>query len=98
MYNSKEAKMIVLKHVGYNLTDSNELKSLLAHLNQTTSQIDGVVLKEIYFPKGKEEFVLLLDCVSEEKYLEWREICPPPPETSDWYEVFLTKEEQFPDN
>ena len=90
--------MIELKHVGYNLRDSNELKSLLTHLKQTTSQIDGVVLKEIYFPKGKGEFVLLLECVSEEKYIEWREICPPPPGASDWYKILLTKEEQFPDN
>jgi hypothetical protein len=90
--------MIVLKHVGYTLKDSHELRSLLNHLKQTTSQIEGVVLRDIYFPKDKDEFVLVLECKSEDKYLEWRDICPPPPGASDWYEIFLTKDEQFPDN
>ena len=31
----------------------------------------------------------------EEKYLEWREICPPPPGAKDWYEILLTKEEHL---
>jgi len=28
--------------------------------------------------EGKDEFVLVLECKSEDKYLEWRDICPPP--------------------
>jgi len=31
-------------------------------------------------------------CISKDRYLEWREICPPPSEASDWYEVLLTKD------
>ncbi len=45
--------MIVLKHVGYKLKDSDELRNLLEHLKQTTSQIDGVVLKISIFTKIK---------------------------------------------
>jgi len=48
--------MIVLKHVGYKLKNSHELRSLLNHLKQTTLQIEGVVLKDIYFSKEKDEF------------------------------------------
>jgi hypothetical protein len=87
--------MIILKHVEHSIKDSNELNKLLDHLRDTTSNIEGVELKEIYFPKGKDEFVLMLDCRNEDKYLEWREICPPPPGAKDWYEVFLEKEEIF---
>lgn len=65
----------------------------MTHLRKTTSQIEGVNYKDIYFVKGKKEFVLFLECESEEKYLEWREICPPPPGAKDWYEVLLTKDE-----
>jgi uncharacterized protein YdaT len=36
-------------------------------------------------------------CESEEKYLEWREICPPPPGAEDWYEVLLDQKEYFPE-
>jgi hypothetical protein len=87
--------MIILKHVGYKIKDSRELESLLSHLKETTSKVDGVVLKDIYFPKGKDEFVLILDCTEEDKYLEWRDICPPPPGADDWYEVLLTKKESI---
>ncbi len=68
------------------------------HLRETTSKIEGLKLKDIYFPKGKDEFILALDCVSEDSYLEWREICPPPPGANDWYEVLLSRNEQFPNN
>ncbi len=87
--------MIILKHVGYKIKGSDELGSLLNHLEETTSKIDGVSLKDIYFPKNKDEFILVLDCKSEDKYLEWRDICPPPSGADDWYEVLLTREEQF---
>ncbi len=80
--------MLILKHVGHKIGDPGELQSLLSHLGETTSRVDGVELKEIYFPKGKAEFVLALDCLSEEQYLEWRRICPPPPGAEDWYEVY----------
>jgi hypothetical protein len=85
--------MLILKHVEYEIVDTAELKNLLTHLRKTTSQIEGVNYKDIYFVKGKKEFVLFLECESEEKYLEWREICPPPPGAKDWYEVLLTKDE-----
>jgi hypothetical protein len=88
--------MLILKHVEYEIKDRNQLEELLAHVRKTASQIGGIVFKDIYFIKGKKEFVLFLKCESEEKYLEWREICPPPPGAKDWYDVLLTKEEHFP--
>ena len=84
--------MLILKHVEYEIPGTAELENLLTHLRKTTSQIEGVNYKDIYFVKGKKEFVLFLECESEEKYLEWREICPPPPGAKDWYEVLLTKD------
>jgi hypothetical protein len=73
-----------------------QLESLLAHLRETTSQVDGVAFNNPYFVRGKKEFVLFLECESEKEYLEWRKTCPPPPGATDWYEVFLTKDEHFP--
>lgn len=87
--------MLILKHVEYQIPDTAHLEGLLAHLRETTSQIDGVNFEDIYFPKGKSEFVLFLDCKSENEYLEWREICPPPPGAKDWHEVLLTTNEHF---
>ena len=87
--------MLILKHVEYEIADTASLEDLLAHLGETTSQVEGVTFKDIYFMEDKKEFVLFLECDSEEKYLEWREICPPPPGANDWYEVLLTKEEHF---
>jgi hypothetical protein len=87
--------MIILKHVEYKIKDMSELEGLLKHLDETTSKVQGITLQEICFPRGKEEFVLILDCTTENRYQEWREICPPPPGANDWYEVFLTKDEYF---
>jgi hypothetical protein len=87
--------MIILKHVEYRINDFRELKSLLSHLRKTTAKVDGVEFKDIYFPKGKDEFILVLECIHEEKYLEWRAICPPPPGAKDWYEVMLLEDERF---
>lgn len=87
--------MLVLKHVEYEIADIVQLKSLLAHLRDTTSQIEGITYKDIYFVKGKKEFVLNLECDSEKMYLEWREMCPPPPGAKDWHQVLLTKDEYF---
>ena len=87
--------MIILKHVEYKIKNSSELESLLSHLRKTTAKIEGVGFKEIYFPKDKDEFILVMDCISEDKYLEWRDICPPPQGAKDWYEVLLSKEEHF---
>jgi len=87
--------MLILKHVEYEIVDRAQLESLLSHLRKTISQVDGVTFNDIYFKKGKREFVLFLECESEEKYLEWREICPPPQRAKDWYEILLNKEEQF---
>jgi hypothetical protein len=88
--------MLILKHVEYEIRDAAQLEGLLAHLQKTTLQVEGVTYQDIYFVRGKKEFVLFLECESEEKYLEWRGICPPPPGAKDWYEVLLTKEEYFP--
>lgn len=87
--------MLILKHVEYEVKDNAQLKNLLAHIRQTTSQVEGIIFKDMYFVKGKKEFVLLLECESEDKYLEWREICPPPPGAKDWYEILFTKDEYF---
>jgi hypothetical protein len=88
-------KMMILKHVEYKIKDTSELENLLNHLKETTSKINGVKLKDVYFPKGKDEFVLVMECISEDKYLEWRKICPPPSGAHDWYEVLLSKDERF---
>jgi hypothetical protein len=87
--------MIILKHVEYGIKDFRELKGLLSHLRKTTLKVDGVELKDIYFPKGKDEFILVMECITEEKYLEWRAICPPPLGAKDWYEVMLLEDERF---
>jgi len=87
--------MIILKHVEYKIKDFSELKNLLRHIRETISKVDGIEFKDIYFPKGKNEFILIIDCSNEDKYLEWRDICPPPPDSKDWYEILLTKHEQF---
>ena len=92
---SRGCKMLILKHVEYEIKDGDQLKDLLAHVRKTASQIGGVVCTDIYFVKGKKEFVLFLECESEEKYLEWREICPPPPGAKDWHEILLSKDEYF---
>jgi hypothetical protein len=89
--------MIILKHIEYAIEGPSELEGLLGHLKETTSEIDGIEFKDIYFPEGKDEFVLVLDCASEDVYLEWREICLPPDGAKDWYEILLTKDEQFDD-
>jgi len=47
-------QMIILKHVGYKIRNSSELGNLLNHLTKTTSKIDGILLKDIYFPKNKK--------------------------------------------
>jgi hypothetical protein len=87
--------VIILKHVEYNLRNSDELTKLLSHLDKTTAQVEGLILTEIYFPKNKSEFILMMDCSSEEQYIKWREICPPPTGANDWYEVLYTKKERF---
>lgn len=87
--------MLVIKHVEDEIADTTELESLLTHLRKTTSQVEGITYSDIYFVKGKKKFVLFLGCESEEKYLEWREICPPPPGAKDWCEVLFTKDKHF---
>ena len=47
--------MIILKHVEYKIKDSSELESLLNHLRETTSKVDGVEFKDIYFQKSKDK-------------------------------------------
>lgn len=87
--------MLILKHVEFEIVDNAQLGSLLGHLKETTSQIQGIRFNDIYFMKDKKEFVLFLECDNEEKYLEWRKICPPPTGGKDWYEILLTKKEHF---
>jgi len=87
--------MLVLKHVEHEIHDSTQLKMLTNHLNKTTTQIEGIEFINIYFPKNKKEFVLILECDDEKTYQAWRKICPPPAGANDWFEVFLTKEEKF---
>lgn len=87
--------MLILKHVEYEISDIDQLEALVDHLDETTSKVDDISLKDIYFVKGKKEFVLFLECENEEAYHKWREICPPPPGTKDWYEVCLNRNEQF---
>lgn len=87
--------MLILKHVEYEIKDRTQLENLLAHIIKTTSQVEGVSFKDIYFVKGKKEFVLFLECENEDKYLKWRDICPPPPGANDWYEILLTKDDYF---
>ena len=87
--------MLILKHVEYEIADITQLESLLSHLKETTSQIDGITFNYIYFKKDKREFVLFLECESEEKYLKWRKICPLPQGAKDWYEILLNKEEKY---
>jgi hypothetical protein len=36
-----------------------------------------------------------LECKGERAYQEWRRICPPPAGAKDWFEIFLTKEENY---
>ncbi len=69
--------------------------NLLNHLKNTTAKIDGVEFRKIYFVQDKEEFILVLECVNENQYLEWGTICPPPNGAKDWYEVLLIKNEKF---
>lgn len=87
--------MLILKHVEHSIENSDELENLLGHLKKITSMVEGIILKDVYFPKDKDEFVLALNCSSEESYLEWREACPPPPGAKDWYEVLFTEDEKF---
>ncbi len=87
--------MLILKHVAFEMKSAVQVDNLLAHIEETTSQVEGVTFNGIYFVKDQSEFVLFLESDSENKYLEWREICPPPPGAKDWYEILLTKEEQL---
>jgi len=82
--------VMILKHVEYEFCDATHVAKLLKHLRETMSRVEGVRLEEIYFPKGKREFVLAISCVDEGRYLEWRDICPSPTGAKDWYEVYLT--------
>lgn len=70
--------MLILKHVEHKIESRSELEGLLNHLEETTSEMPGVPLQGICFPRGKEEFVLVLGCTSEDRYWACRGICPPP--------------------
>jgi hypothetical protein len=87
--------MLVLKYVEYQIADPAQLEGLLSHLRETTAQVEGITYKDIHFVKAKKEFVLSLECESEDRYHTWRQICPPPPGAKDWHEVLLTKDEHF---
>jgi hypothetical protein len=87
--------VLILKHVECEISNTAQLKALTDHLNKTTNQIDGIKLIDIFFPKNRKNFVLFLECEEETTYHNWRKICPPPNGATDWFEIFLTKEENF---
>ena len=87
--------MIILQHIEHRLANTDELIKLQIRLMEMTSKVRGVTLLDIYFPTEKDEVVIALDCESEEKYLEWRKICPPPDGAYNGYEVWMTKAEKF---
>ena len=64
--------MIILKHVEHRIQDRMELDELMKHVDKTTSSVPGVTLSRICFPQGKDEFVLILECATEESYLKCR--------------------------
>jgi hypothetical protein len=41
----------------------------MTHIQEITSQIEGITYKDIYFVKDKKEFVLFLECEGEQTYL-----------------------------
>lgn len=47
-------------------------------MRETASRVDDVEFKDVHFPGGKNEFVLITGCVDQEKSLEWREKLLPP--------------------
>ncbi len=47
--------MLILKHVEFEIKDAAQLESLWAHLQKTTSQVEGIKLEDIYFLKDKKE-------------------------------------------
>jgi hypothetical protein len=85
----------ILKHVEYKIGSREEWDRLHEHLLMTTSKVPGVELRDVLFPRERDEFILVMECSSEGSYLEWREICPPPPGARDWYEVVLSADERF---
>lgn len=66
--------MIVLKHVEFKIERLDELEKILTHVKETASKVHGVKFMDIYFPRGRDEYILVMDCVSEDKYLRWRDI------------------------
>jgi len=66
--------MIVLKHVEFKIKRLDEVEKFLTHARETASGVDGVKFMNIYFPDGREEYIVAMDCVSEDRYLKWRDI------------------------
>lgn len=87
--------MIILNHVEHEIKSTDELVKLQIHLMETTSRVDGVILIDIYFPAETNEFIIALDCESEEKYLEWCRISPSPDGAKNWHEIWMTKAEKL---
>ncbi len=49
--------MLILKHVEYKIKNKQELEKVLDYIKKTTSMIDGIEFKDIYFPKdGMKSF------------------------------------------
>ena len=94
-YFNDDKKMLILKHVEYEIPNKEQLQMLIEHLDKTISQMDGIQFKDIRFLKNKKEFVVFLESKNEETYHKWRITCPPPPGAKDWYEVLLTGEDHF---
>ena len=51
---SRGNKMLILKHVEYEVKDNAHLENLLGHIRKTTSQVEGIIFIDIYFIKGKK--------------------------------------------
>jgi hypothetical protein len=95
LFSLNVTQTIFLKHFKYGMENFHELKSLLCQLRKTTSKVDGIEFNRFYFLKGKEKFSLVTECINDEKYLDWRAVCPPTPGTKEWHEVRLLEDENF---
>lgn len=85
--------MIFLKHVQYRFHDQGDLQSKLAHVRETATRVPGVRLRDCFILLERDECILVMECPNEVAYQEWRNLCPPPPEATDWGESAMLAEE-----
>jgi hypothetical protein len=86
-------KMIFLKHVQHKLGSRDDLQSILAHIRETAKKVPGVRLRDFFILQERDEFILVMDCLNETAYQEWRDLCPPPPGAKDWVEPAILAED-----